>query len=1050
MAIHYVDPGSGDDGNNGLDPASAFRTIARGTATLGAGDVLRLHAGSVHGPTALFSADLHGEEAHDGEPARPIIIESYPDDTVAAIDGRVRNPDLGVVSNASWEHVSDGHCEEWRTQQVLDEDVAGARRLARVRYGAFADSGIRLITYSRIEDLRATNESFRAVPLSDPRDAGGPLTNDETRKQPWTYLGPGLLWIFEHPDDPEDRRGRVHVRLSRTHLGAAGAGDYTGPIDPNQVALALTPEGRKVVVVGSSNIEFRNLVIANGGSTTLQVTNRARNVTFDHCRFSGGRESVRIQGGADGVTFTHCTFDGALAPWTVRSDVKSGYSFLDGGGQARDNETGRETQAHLVVNAGAPNVEFAHCTFRRAHDVLVLGGNDVSVHHCLFEDVNDEVVQFSGPHNARVYKNLFRQVLNPFSFALEDGGGPIYIYRNVIDQRLPTRGYRALPPTDAPAPHIFRYGSSYKNGHPMPGVHIYQNTFIAADRDDKASALSLLFEDSHLSADAPRVHLNNLLVGLDLDLPYTWLATPSALRRSDGNLWYTPQRDVTPLALFRKGKKITRITTIAGIHELGGEQTSKFEEPMLINFDDEIFDHGRYLGDDYPNNDWRPAPGSPAIAAGVPLPDDLEDPDRPEGSVNPDIGAMVADGPPLLVGADDAVEQPTPNTPVAHAGPDQLVVDGDGDGYASVTLNGSQSTTPTGAIADYVWTNRNSTVATQSTATLTLPEGDHYLRLAVTNSAGRTDTDGLRVKIRPPKPHGDNLVRNGGFEDNTAWQFTGASIVTRAHTGQRALRLKPQGAAVKQRILITPETRYQVSAWVRVGNPDPFQPPVQSATMRVRAVFLNRHGTEIATTVKHFPATFTPFGATASYAYRSTEFIAPEGAVAMDLVLGTDNALFVDEVRVLDDNLLTNAGFETRAPSGRDDEAPGWLFEAGGARVVTDPVHVRSGTRVIALEGIPSNYRQVIQEVPLVGATRYRITAWLKTVGLTASPTISARFDTGGNRVIAAETSLGSFKLIRRELDAPAGTQRLTVRLRLKRGASGTAYFDDLLVSPLP
>jgi hypothetical protein len=45
--------------------------------------------------------------------------------------------------------------------------------------------------------------------------------------------------------------------------------------------------------------------------------------------------------------------------------------------------------------------------------------------------------------------------------------------------------------------------------------------------------------------------------------------------------------------------------------------------------------------------------------------------------------------------------------------------------------------------------------------------------------------------------------------------------------------------------------------------------------------------------------------------------------------------------------------------------------------------------------------------------------------------------------------SPGAFRLIGGELDAPAGAERVTVRLRLERGASGTAYFDDLLVIPL-
>jgi hypothetical protein len=235
---------------------------------------------------------------------------------------------------------------------------------------------------------------------------------------------------------------------------------------------------------------------------------------------------------------------------------------------------------------------------------------------------------------------------------------------------------------------------------------------------------------------------------------------------------------------------------------------------------------------------------------------------------------------------------------------------------------------------------------------LTLPEGYHYLRLAVTNSAGRTDTDGLRVKIRPPKPHGDNLAQNGSFEDDTAWQIAGASIVTSfVHTGRRALRLNPQGAVVKQRILVTPESRYKVSAWVRRAS------FFQSARMRIGVVFLDRDDTPVATTGTAFPAPV-------SYAYGQTVVVAPTSAVAMDLVLGgavTETSVFVDDVRVLDDNLLANAGFETRAPSGRDDDVPGWRLEAGCARLVTDPINRRSGTRAVALEGSPFEYRQVAQ-----------------------------------------------------------------------------------------
>ena len=324
-----------------------------------------------------------------------------------------------------------------------------------------------------------------------------------------------------------------------------------------------------------------------------------------------------------------------MAPWTVRSDIKSEYDFVDTDGTKAHNGMGAETHDMLVVTHAADTVEFDHCAFRRAHDAVQLGGDDVSIHHCLFEDVNDEVVQFHRTSNARVFKNLMRQVLHPFSFALEQHGGPVYIYRNVIDQRLPTHGHRTLPP-DAPAAHVSRYGASYKTGFPMPATYVYQNTFVGADRDDKGSALSVLFARSDLSPSSARIHLNNIVVGLDVDEPLMWATPPSPVRRSDGNLWYSPQRIDAPLALRDlPGGAIERIRTVERLHELGWELTSRFIAPRLRNFDDEIFQHGRYLGDEQPNNDWRPAPGSPAISAGIDLPDNLPDPDRPLFGLGP-------------------------------------------------------------------------------------------------------------------------------------------------------------------------------------------------------------------------------------------------------------------------------------------------------------------------------------------------------------------------------------------------------------------------------
>jgi hypothetical protein len=651
----FVDPVDGDDANDGLAEASPLHTIARAGALAQPGDIVRLHAGRVFAGTTRFPLALAGTAN------APIVVEPYAGADVL-LDGRLTDPAVDTAPNEQWEPAPGGHPDEWRTRRVLTEQPEGTD-LGRVRYAAFADSRLRLITYSHIEDMRADNESFHAVPLADPRPAGGPLQSRPDHKMPWTYLGPGLIWIAENPVDPGDPRGRVHLRLSPTHLSSPGTADYAGPCDPNQVGLALAHENRVAAFVASTHVILRNLVIANGGTTTLNVTEHADDVVFDHCTVYGGRFGVRISGRARGIRFAHCRFDGALAPWTVRADIKSEYVYLDPDAGPVRARTGAETHDILVISHAADGVEFANCTFQRGHDGLQLGGAGVAVHHCLFRDLNDEAVQFFAPRCAQVFKNVFRQALHPFSFALERPGGPIYIYRNIVDQRVPTRGYRTLPP-DVPAPHIWRYGASFKNGHPMPDVYVYQNTFVGSHRDDKASALTLLFYRGDRSADATRMHLNNIVVGLNLNLPYSWAMPASTRRASDGNLWWEPHRNDAPLFRFdRPEGSDVAVETVEELHALDPrwEAGSRFGDPGLADFDAEvIFDHGFYGDDDsYPDNDFRPAPGSRAIGGGVALPADLPDPDRRSNVAPPDVGAFASDASPLRVGVDDEVVLPS-------------------------------------------------------------------------------------------------------------------------------------------------------------------------------------------------------------------------------------------------------------------------------------------------------------------------------------------------------------------------------------------------------
>jgi hypothetical protein len=79
------------------------------------------------------------------------------------------------------------------------------------------------------------------------------------------------------------------------------------------------------------------------------------------------------------------------------------------------------------------------------------------------------------------------------------------------------------------------------------------------------------------------------------------------------------------------------------------------------------------------------------------------------------------------------------------------------------------------------------------------------------------------------------------------------------------------------------------------------------------------------------------------------------------------------------------------------------------------------------------------------------VSAWLKTEGLEANfePRIFARFAGGPEKVVAETMSEGRYGYVSREFTAPPSVQRLAIGLHLKKGAVGSACFDDLLVEPL-
>jgi hypothetical protein len=93
----------------------------------------------------------------------------------------------------------------------------------------------------------------------------------------------------------------------------------------------------------------------------------------------------------------------------------------------------------------------------------------------------------------------------------------------------------------------------------------------------------------------------------------------------------------------------------------------------------------------------------------------------------------------------------TANTPpVADAGRTIKVTDTDGNGVETVTLDGSGSSDPDGTIVAYQWTIDGDWVASDPVATVMLPVGRYLGVLTVTDDAGETATDNVRIIVEPP------------------------------------------------------------------------------------------------------------------------------------------------------------------------------------------------------------------------------------------------------------------------------------------------------------
>jgi hypothetical protein len=671
MAAYYVSP-TGSDTNPGLATSKPFRTIAKGIRVLNPGDTLNLRRGNY-----VESVVIKDKEN--------ITIRPYHGELVT-IDGCV--PGFLAAGNNDWEPASlyEPETPDIEEEYVSKKIFALDSNNDRVNRGAFLDREpyTRLITYSRLEDLRAKNETWDLLPLglNDPRPGpeiikdGGP----SGFRRPWVYMGPGLFFNLS--------TRKVHIRLSHTHNNVPGLEDYRGEEDPKKLRLAISHRDRPTVLIRkSTSVRFENLSIRFGGEFTIRIE-KSDGVVFDHVRILASTYGVNL-GAGEGTIISNCEVNGGVPSWYFRSDRKDAYKFDDGTvapnplkpPKLASNNLGESTSHSLLFGTQEHSkLAVYNCEFLNGHD-LSFFGRGTQFHHNWVHNLNDEalILDADVTVDLHIFQNVITQCLSAISFAGDKTGGQIYVYRNLFDLRRPTAGHRPSLLRDQ---EVFRFGHFYKSnekkGHKDGPLDFFQNTCLVLRQNEQVSYSHY----HHTRGQHPRRSFNNIFIAVnpdaDSDIRFMYLPPPTFPGPTDGNcyfriglktkppfqvLGYTLPDDPDNPYPGRTFKYLESVVesdpeALRPNSDLFKQSKTQYPPGYEANSieEDPLFSRIAADGTPQSDDDLRLQSNSPARRKGIMLPEQpinlrVMDPLAPSGT-NPDIGCYQFDQPGLIVGVD--------------------------------------------------------------------------------------------------------------------------------------------------------------------------------------------------------------------------------------------------------------------------------------------------------------------------------------------------------------------------------------------------------------
>ncbi len=611
-------PGAPDGDGSLADPFTSWERALDGVAP---GATIFLRGGTYRGGLRL--RELHGSVD------APITVRAYPGEAVTIIAAR---------DGVTWVPAPGGASDEWISTAPLGTAADAANRGTLGGQPRFT----RLLTYSQLGDLRASNERWA-------RDGSAPgPTVVKGPQRPWTYFGPGL-WA-------DEATGLVHLRLAPTHNAVPGLADYAGPVEPVAAGVEVSAQDDLALDVGGcTGVELRDLTFTGGGERTARIAG-SDHVRLDHVVIQASTYGLVIQNSRD-VGVWHTRLDGGMPPWSFRSDFKDDYALvLPDGGSERDNLVRKTSRALLWVGGDVQRLEVAYSELAHAHDVY-FAGHDSALHHSWIHDIHDEALFLGHTDDSgdlRVHDNLFERFLSGLAGTAKKITGPRYLFRNVFDLREPIAGIRP----GGNVAGVWRYGTPFKSVGRSP-TYFYLNTVLLARAGNQAAAPFFRTLDKDGTAHAARWFAGNVIAvathaGNDKTLAFvpddSYRAARSEagepLLRAWGNVWARGGGSkALPFACLnvQKGQRCAAKgwRAVADVASATGFEAGS----QLV--DDAGFVRLGSLERSAANDDLRPGPRSPARGAAQGLPAWLP---GVEGAT--DAGAFATGAAPRRIGVD--------------------------------------------------------------------------------------------------------------------------------------------------------------------------------------------------------------------------------------------------------------------------------------------------------------------------------------------------------------------------------------------------------------